>query len=432
MSATLASSIAAASAQTYAEHGDPSLFHRARTWWLLLALLLLADEGSIFTVASSQGKSLITLRQYYATSTTLLLLSTVMLWGIVAGLMVNRIGPTLRLMLNQKAVLAFAILAFLSLLWSQDPQLTFRRAMWLFLASAFAWFFASHYPPADQMRLLLAAGVILALSSFAIAILLPKYGLDSGGEWKGVFGQKNELGHAMLFLFSGLAFRPVSIGHRLRTAALQAILPLGLIFLSQSRGSLVLAILLVAVRLYGPFIRNSRREQLPFLLFATTCVVLGVVVGREIIFSLLGRDSTLTGRTHEWAVLSFFANRHLWLGYGYAAFWTGTGDSLNAMKLVGGAMRGSDNGYLDTMLQFGLLGIVLWLIVTLVAMKDFARLFRRDLVPLTAYWYAGLILATFVGSVTEGLFPMPTGIATFVFVVACAGLRNLSLENTSS
>jgi O-antigen ligase len=281
------------------------------------------------------------------------------------------------------------------------------------------------------MRLLLTTGVILAVSSAVMAILLPKYGLDSGGEWKGVFGQKNELGHAMLLLFSALAFNPISRGHRLRTVVLQSILPLGLIALSRSKGSLVLAIVLVAVRLYGPFVKRSRREHLPFIMFATLSTVLGAVFGWGVILSLLGRDSTLTGRTHEWSVLSFFASKHLWLGYGYGAFWTGTGDCLNAMKLVGGAMRGSDSGYLDTVLQLGLAGMVLWLMVLLVTVKDFAKIFRRPSVPLAAYWYVSIILATLVGSVAEGLFPVPTGITTFIFAVACAGLRNLSLQSPS-
>jgi exopolysaccharide production protein ExoQ len=428
VSATLTSITIAAPTRIYAEDEDPSLFHRPRTWWVLLAVLLLADQNSIFTVASAQGKSLAVVKQYYDVSTALLLVLTVMLWGIVAGLMMNRLGPTLRLMLRQKAVLSFSIVAFLSVLWSQDPQLTFKKAMWLFLASAFAWFFASYYRPADQMRIFLVAGVILAISSYAMAILLPKYGLDSGGQWKGVLGQKNQLGHVILFLFSAIAFRPIPGNHRLRTVALGAILPLGLIILSQSKGSLALAILLIAVRFYGPIVKNSRREQLPFILFATFCVVLGVVFGREIIFSLLGRDTTLTGRTHEWVILSFYALRHTWLGYGYGAFWTGTGDSLHAMKQVGGAMRGADSGYLDTMLQLGLAGMILWPIVMLVTMKDFVRLFRRNFVSLAAYWYAGIVLVTFVGSFTDDFFPTAGIFATFMFVVACAGLRDWSRD----
>ena len=183
------------------------------------------------------------------------------------------------------------------------------------------------------------------------------------------------------------------------------------------------------MRVSGPFVKNSRRDQLPFILFATICAVLGVIFGREIIFYLLGRDSTLTGRTHEWSIISSYALRHLWLGYGYQAFWTGTGDSLRAITLIGGGIRGSDSGYLDTMLQFGVAGILLWLIVVLVTVKDFVRLFRRNSVPFIVYWYAGLILATFVGSFVGGMFLSPTGINSFAFVVACAGLRRLRSEN---
>lgn len=429
MSATL-TFVAATPKRTYAKDEDPFLFHRFRTWWLLLALFLMAQENAaIFSVATTAGEKLKALRQFYDPSTPTLLLMTVLLWTICAGLMVNRIKPTLRLMLNQKAVLAFAFLAFLSTLWSQDPQLTFRKAALLFLVCCFAWFLAASYTPTDQMRLLCAAGVFLALASTAWAVMLPQYGLDSGGEWRGVLGQKNQFGHAVLFLFSGLAFRPISSGRQLRTVGILAILSIGLIVLSQSRGSLILALLLVAVRLYGPFLRNTRREQLPFVLSATLFGMLATALGWNTLLLLLGRDSTLTGRTQEWSVISDYALRHLWLGYGYQAFWTGTGDALRAITLIGGGIRGADNGYLDTMLQFGLAGILLWLIVILVTARDFVTLFRRSFVPLAAYWYAGIILATFLGSFTDGFFPGLGGVATFIFVVACAGLRTLRSEN---
>jgi exopolysaccharide production protein ExoQ len=429
MSATLAF-VTAAPARSYAEGEDPFLFRRGRTWWLLLALVLMAQENAnIFSAASTASEKLKTLRQFYAPSTPILLLFTVLLWTICTGLMVKEVGPILRLMLNQKAVLVFAFLAFLSTLWSQDPELTFRKAVLLFLSCAFAWFFATSYTPSDQMRLLLAAGVILALASITWAVLLPQYGLDSGGEWRGVLGQKNQLGHATLFLFSGLVFRPISSGRQLRKIIALAMLPIGLIVLSQSRGSLLLALLLVAVRVYGPFLKSRRRDQLPFALYASFTAIVAITLGWNILLFLLGRDSTLTGRTHEWSIISPYVFQHLWFGYGYQAFWTGTGDSLRAITRIGGGIRGSDSGYLDTMLQFGLMGMLLWLTVMLVILKDFVRLFHRSFVPLAGYWYAGVVLVTFVGSFADGFFPGPIGIGTFTFVVACAGLRMLSSEN---
>jgi O-antigen ligase len=338
-------------------------------------------------------------------------------------------------MLKQKAILAFVVLAYLSMFWSQDPQLTFRKATLLFLACAFAWFFATYYSPADQMRLLLAAGVIVAVASMAMALLLPQYGIAWGGEWKGVFGQKNRLGLSIFFLFSGLPFCRISSAGRLLTLAVQAVLPIGLILLSQSKTSLILAVVLVVVRVFGPYIARRRRDQLPFVLYSAVfgipLIAFAIVAGKDIVLSLLGRETTLTGRTDHWALIATYALRHPWLGYGYNAFWTGAGDSLQLMRSVGGAMIGSDSGYLDTMLQFGLLGMVLLLLAMLILVRDFASLFRGAVVPLIAYWYVAVILATFIGSFTEGLFPIPIGITTFIFVVACAGLRNLAPHQSS-
>jgi len=389
---------------------------------LTLALLILADENSIFTVATGQGKSLMKLRQYYATSNSLLLLSTAVLWAIVVALAITRLGPTSRAMRRQNAVLSFACIAFLSLLWSQEPQLTFRHGVALLLSLCFASTFATSYTPTDQIRILLLVGLILGLASVVMAVALPRYGLDTGGEWKGVFGQKNHLGHAMLFLFAGLAFCPMRSRKEKCLLLLRSILPLGLIVMSRSMGSLLLAILLIAVRAYGPAIHRARKEQLPFFLYTVVCLILAAIFGRGLIFYLIGKDSTLTGRTHEWSVLMLYAYRHLWLGYGFGAFWNGYGDSLNAMKMIGGAMRGADSGYVDTFLQLGLAGIALWIVSLLAVIRNCANVFQNKAVPLTAYWYVGILLVTYVGSYTDNFFPIAGGIATFIFAVAYVGL----------
>jgi O-antigen ligase len=425
MSTTLLD-IAAVPPQTYAQEGDPSLFRRPRTWWLLLALFIMTQGNGLFTRQDNTYWGIKTVKQQFEGSPSFLML-TMAMCVICVALMLTSIRPTLRMALKQKAVLAFAVLGFLSILWSQDPSLTFRRTTLLFLTFAFAWFFATYYSPADQMRLLIAAGVIVALASIAMALLLPQFGISKYGEWKGVFGHKNHLGLGMFFLFSALPFCNISSGRRLLTLSLQAILPVGLILLSQSKTALILTLVLIAVRIFGPYLASRRRDQVPFALFAGVCgvvlAVFAITMGREVILPLLGRESTLTGRTDHWAVLAPFALKHLWLGYGYSAFWTGTGDSLRVMNIIGAGMKGSDSGFVDMMLQFGLVGLSLMFIVFLTCARDFVRLFRRNSMPLVAYWYLGLIVATLVGSFTEILFL--GGVTTFIFAIACAGLRNL-------
>ncbi len=71
----------------------------------------------------------------------------------------------------------------------------------------------------------------------------------------------------------------------------------------------------------------------------------------------------------------------------------------------------SDNGYLDLMLQFGVVGMVMLLVLLVISIRNFLKLLRGPSVPLIAFWYAGLILALFVGSFTEGMFWMPTRIS---------------------
>jgi exopolysaccharide production protein ExoQ len=437
MSATVApvSTLAAAKERARIETRDcdPLLFRRARTWWMLLALFLIAQENSLFTRQDRSYWSLNNLSQHYDSKLNLLWLTSAM-WVICIGLMIKWFGPTLRMMLRQKAVLAFALLAFLSSLWSPDSLFTLRRAALLLLAFAFAWFFATYYSPEDQMRILLAAGVIVALASAAMAILLPQYGISTTGEWKGVFGQKNHLGLGMFFLFSGLPFCSISGVRRLLILSLQAILPIGLILLSQSKTSLVLIFVLIAMRVLGPYIARQRRDQLPFMFFGLASgvliVALALTAGRDALLSLLGRDATLTGRTDHWAVLFPYIVDHLWLGYGFQSFWTGTGDSLSVIRSVGGAMKGSDSGYVDMLLQFGLAGMGVTILVLLVSMRNFLRIFRASSIPLLAFWYAAIILAVYAGSFTESMIPAPTGIVTFVFVVACAGLKNLADAST--
>src|ERR1700733_746093 len=286
MSATM-TPLAAVRAVTYATTGDPFLFKRVKTWWVLLALLVIADGGGLFRTQEEHYK-VKALKQLLESHDLLWL--TVALFVICAALIFTQLVPTLRMMLRQKAVLAFAVLAFLSTLWSQVPFLTFRKAMLLFVFMAFAWFVAMYYSPADQMRLLLALGLIMALASIAWVILFPQYGTAPGGEWKGVFGRKNFLGSTMFFLFSGLPFCRISERRELLTLAVQAILPIGLIILSGAVPPVFMMVVLIAVRVLGPLLTRMKKESAPFMLYCLSLGAAMIPVSLGIFLPLLGRD----------------------------------------------------------------------------------------------------------------------------------------------
>jgi O-antigen ligase len=337
-------------------------------------------------------------------------------------------------MRKQKTVLAFAVLAFLSAFWSQAPTLTLRKSLILFFYFLFSWFFVTYYRPKDQMRLLLVLGVIMGLGSVFWGIFLPKYGVHATGEWKGIFGQKNMLGEAMFYLFSALPFAPIHNWRRLRTVAFQALLPLALILLSNSRTSLFMSFVVVAVRVLGTLLARARREAIPFLLYSAGIAVAIVPVTVGIILPLLGRDLSFTGRTNYWSLLLPLALKRLWLGHGYQAFFTGPGGEPGPVVFGTGTgpIFSADNGYLDIGLQCGLAGLALIVAMLIVSAVDFLALLRRRSVPLAAFWYGGLMIATFVGSVTENLFWKPTRITPFMFALASAGLASLRYQISSS
>jgi O-antigen ligase len=84
------------------------------------------------------------------------------------------------------------------------------------------------------------------------------------------------------------------------------------------------------------------------------------------VLAVLGKDPTMTQRTVIWASVIPSVVRHPFQGYGFGAFWSGlNGESMQA-TLVTGWMEGqAQSGYLDVLLQLGLLGFcpLVWLFI---------------------------------------------------------------------
>ena len=428
MSATMAA-VYAAPEQTCVEERDPFLFRRSRTWWTLAAICLIADGNGFLSIQDTTYYHL-SMADRYASWPGLLLV-TIATWVIGALLMVGHFAATGQTMLKQKPLLAVAAFAVVSTLWSADPSVTFKKAILLSLMFIFAFFFATYYSPEEQRSILLAAGGIMAVASLAWVILLPSYGVASAGEvageWKGVFAQKNLLGIAMVAFFSVLSFCRIPNLRRLLYLSLLALLPVLLIVKAHSRESLVIFALFIGVRFIGPVIARLRKEQLPFAVFTTVSGIVGILLGWGTVLSLLGQGAVASwaGRLDEWADTLPYIAKHLWLGYGYGGFWSGEGDSLQLMKMEHVSRLGSDSGYTDNMLSFGIVGMSILIIVLLVSVRDFLKLLRLPAVPLMAFWYLSFILLTWVEAVVGNTFPIPGMAPTFIFVVACCGLTHM-------
>jgi O-antigen ligase len=85
----------------------------------------------------------------------------------------------------------------LSVAWSSIPLITLRRSLSLLGSTIFGVHIGLRFKLNQQVRLLVWALGICAVSSLAACLLFPSYGIESevyGYAWRGVFGHKNELG----------------------------------------------------------------------------------------------------------------------------------------------------------------------------------------------------------------------------------------------
>ena len=73
---------------------------------------------------------------------------------------------------------------------------------------------------------------------------------------------------------------------------------------------------------------------------------------------LLGRNAQLTGRVELWLILPSYIADRPWLGYGFGAFWVADSENVALIwDAVGWAPPEAHNGWLDLLLELGVVGL---------------------------------------------------------------------------
>jgi len=104
---------------------------------------------------------------------------------------------------------------------------------------------------------------------------------------------------------------------------------------------------------------------------AVIAIMLMLVDIRSLVTSLLGRDTTFTGRTRVWSVLLNESVNPLF-GVGSYSFWIGErADRLAAH--FGSFINEAHNGYLDLYLNVGLVGVCLCAAILAAGLRDSAQ-----------------------------------------------------------
>ena len=275
--------------------------------------------------------------------------------------------------------LALVVWAYLSKSWSILPDVTGRRAFALLMTTLIGLYLGSAFPARVLVKMLAAAFAVLAVGSLLITLAIPRFGLESEptlhGDWRGLWITKNTLAEFMMMgALAAISATMVSPGRRWRWVAM-GLACLALLLLSKGKSSLLCLVLGAGVVAVLALLRRGPITAVATGFVAGTVAIWGsflAFVSPGIVFTALGKDPTLTGRTDIWAAVLRQSAAHPAFGFGFGAFWEK--ESIPAQvirKQTHWLVPTAHNGWLDLLVQVGWIGVGLFaavLVITLLAL----------------------------------------------------------------
>jgi exopolysaccharide production protein ExoQ len=286
------------------------------------------------------------------------LTQTLNLLGIFTSFFLFWWATRKRARFNRVLPLAAASLTLISLLWSVAPGVTFTQGTaYLFVVIGAIGIVEG----SDGDELMDLVMLICGLS--AVASIVQFFIFPEPGDFRGIFSQKNVLGQVMAGgVLAALHCARIRGGFRYTCViALCTIVA----FMSKSLTSILAIFVLLWLDMLGRLYlkRKSYRIIVSCSAIVSVLIVIFFVINADLIFELLGKDSSLTGRTMIWSyVIDKIAEKPI-LGWGFSAFWWFVGpvplrEGENWVTFF--ILSNAHNGMLEFLLELGVVGTALF------------------------------------------------------------------------
>jgi exopolysaccharide production protein ExoQ len=325
----------------------------------------------------------------------------------VALLALNPLQTAVGLM-RQPMLLLVTAIAWVSLIWSVAPDQTSRRVLALVFTTLSGVVLAARYDWPKLAEVMATAFAILAAASLFTCLFVPAIGRMHElfpGAWRGLWEEKNSLGDNMA-LGAAICASAALLNPTRRLWWGAALLCAMLVVMSTSKTSLVALMLAGGAIAMVWIVRRG-----PIAGIAATwgaLVGVGLIAGvaifaSGILFNLLGKDATLTGRTQIWSAIMRRIEERPWQGYGYGAIWDET-DQWGPLAWIvhdaGFRPHHAHNSWLEQWLSLGLPGLIAWAgfyVQTLIA--NIFALYRRTGAYLALPYFVIYSLTTLTESI---------------------------------
>lgn len=337
-----------------------------------------------------------------------------------------------RLLINNAALLLLYAYLLLSISWSAEPTVSFKR--WFKELCAFPILLIILSEP-DPLRAIQTVFTRNAIALFLLSVLCIKYIPDLGRVYSrsgglqiiGITEQKNALGELVLVSGMILAWRiktslddfsPPRFSWRANRLSL-FLLAIGFWLLLQSDSKTSLICLLCGMAILWSDRLPFFRQQPALLLWIGAGVVVPMYFLKEYtdLFSsllvFLGRDATLTGRTDIWDVVGLNPVNPL-IGCGYLLYWDQLGEfTINGMPA---RLKTAHNGYIDIFLDGGAIALMLLMIALAFSLRHVARDYLAR--TTTGCLRLSLFVIIILANCSESFF-VRKGPLWFLFLLCC-------------
>jgi exopolysaccharide production protein ExoQ len=410
-----------------------ALYTRQALWTSAVGALVFVPMWAVFSSTPAESHSAAEISQIEA-GDPIRQVAIILLLLIGLAFIVHRLRELRRVNLLIWMALYITV-ATASVLWSQDHELTLRHSVIAVAVSVFSMGVACIYygrQPQGHIHLVRA----ICWTSTAACSLILVLAIYRGQfhvfdiAWRlGSGGHENQLSQvaAVGFLAAVLTRTSREIWHSRAGLLLAMGIPALVLLLTKSRTTWLG--LLVGIFVAELCKRRRTGKRLAVLLVIVSVLV--VAISTSSFQQLWERGeserqiATGSGRMELWERVWPDVQKHLWLGYGFGAFWSP--DTVSAEAEAGGkagqwAATSAHNAYLDMVAQLGLVGLVVVLVLIGISTRNAWRLMKYHEyyeIGLTLLALNAAVLAINVGeSFLEDIeyFPMIALLTFSVFV----------------
>jgi len=349
---------------------------------------------------------------------------------LVLVLSLPKLMEIIRLATFSPLIVLCVLFCGLSMFWSIDPPTTLRRSIALLLTSYIGLTLAAWFSWGRLVQIIAIAFLFIGLITIALVIIDPGRAVMQDihvGAWRGPFAEKNQLGGMMT---KGLIAAICAFALRPKRAWLYlpiALLCFGLVILSTSKTALLISVLSLGVFIFLKLYRTNPVTRIPLLfglVMSIGFLTIALAMFPEVMFGLIGKDPSLTGRTDIWQLLGHAIQQKFWLGYGYGVFWSDPlGPSYIVRQVLEWGVPTAHNGWIEIWLSAGV-GIVVLFTLQIIITLGFAvyniRCGGRE-----TYWVVLMILSYIGFSMSESAILHQNSLSWILFVATCAKLFTL-------